>query len=197
MRLLWEGRACRIFDYGEGRVLRRYKRDGTPYVEAEFMRIAHARGVICPEVFEVLPDGLVLERVDGQTMHQTLSRNPSRQALTSAASQLTALHDRLHAITRDGAALIHRDLHWKNIIESEAGLVLVDWSNATWGDADFDTALTWVILTTSSGEIGRLLAEQFARVADTQTARRDAAIYRLKDASLTDPERRALKGILT
>jgi len=104
--------------------------------------------------------------------------------------------DQVHAITRDGNALVHNDLHWKNIIEAGSGAVLLDWSNANWGDAALDVALTWVILATSSGPLGRLLAEQFARIADTHTARHAAAVHRLADANLRADERRAVRGLL-
>lgn len=62
MRLLREGRASRMYDLGDGRVLRQYKHGGSPQQEAELMRVAHDGGVHVPKVFEVLDDGLLLER---------------------------------------------------------------------------------------------------------------------------------------
>ncbi len=193
---MWEGRGSQIFDVGGGRVLRRFKGVGDPQREAAFMCAARGGGVLCPRVFEVLCDGLVLERIDGATMHELLTRDPSPGAVARAACELAALHERVHAITRDGNALIHNDLHWKNVIEAGSGAVLLDWSNAQWGDAALDVALTWVILATSSGPLGRLLAEQFAHVADTRTARREAVMCRLADAHLSGDERRAVRGLL-
>lgn len=196
MQLLWEGRASKIFEVGDGKVLRRFKGDGDPHREAAFMRAALGGGVSCPRIFEVLPDELVLERIDGATMHEVLNRDGSPRALASAASELAALHDRVHAITRDGCALVHNDLHWKNIVEADTGPVLLDWSNAEWGDPAVDVALTWVILMTSSGPVGRHLAEQFAQIADTQMRRREAAYKRLGDGNLTAGERGAVRAML-
>jgi tRNA A-37 threonylcarbamoyl transferase component Bud32 len=127
---------------------------------------------------------LVLERVDGETMHDALARDASGEALTGAAHELARLHDDLHAVSRDGAALVHRDLHWKNVLETAGDPVLIDWANAGWGDASLDRALTWVILETSSGALGRMLADRFADIADTTTARRRAVMYRLGDLAL-------------
>jgi aminoglycoside phosphotransferase (APT) family kinase protein len=147
-------------------------------------------------VFDVLPDGLVLERVDGATMHETVTRNPSGGALARSAVELAALHDAVHSVTLDGAALTHGDLHWKNVIESPHGPVMLDWANAGWGSADVDVALTWVILATSGGDLGRMLAERFADVVDTTTARRQAAARRLADRGLSSTERRAVTALL-
>jgi hypothetical protein len=65
VKLLAEGRASEIFDLGDGRVLRRFKRGGDPGFEASVMEHARAHGYPVPAVLEVRDDGLVLERVDG------------------------------------------------------------------------------------------------------------------------------------
>src|SRR5437588_293196 len=97
VRLLWEGRGSEIFDPGDGKVLRRLKGVGDPQREAAFMGAARGGGVLFPRVFEVLCDGLVLERIDGATMYELLGRDPSPRALARAACELAALHDQLHA----------------------------------------------------------------------------------------------------
>jgi tRNA A-37 threonylcarbamoyl transferase component Bud32 len=72
MRLLAEGRASEIFDLGDGRVLRRFKRGGHPGLEARVMEHARAHGYPVPAVHEVRADALVLERIEGPTMLEAI-----------------------------------------------------------------------------------------------------------------------------
>ncbi len=107
MKLLAQGRASEIYDLGEGRVLRRFKRGGDPAFEARVMEHARAHGFPAPAVLEVREDALVLERIDGPTMLETID-------LERDAAELARLHRQLHAIPFEGAALLHRDLHPAN-----------------------------------------------------------------------------------
>lgn len=195
IELISEGRASQIFDLGDGRVLRRYKRSGDPRREAEIMRVARDHAFPAPLVCEVRSDGLVLERVDGPTMHTAITSSPDGD-LRAAARELVRLHALLHGIVQEpGVALVHGDLHWKNILCSPNGSVVIDWANAGWGDPAADVALTWVILATSSGVTGRLLAREFARLADVETGRSIAIRQRLADPNLTEAERRAVAAL--
>ncbi|MBF6599910.1 MAG: phosphotransferase [Dehalococcoidia bacterium] len=47
----------------------------------------------------------------------------------------------------DGARLCHGDFHPGNIIDTRAGPMIIDWPNATRGDADADHARTLLLLT--------------------------------------------------
>jgi tRNA A-37 threonylcarbamoyl transferase component Bud32 len=195
VKLISEGRASQIFDLGDGRVLRRHKRGGNPDREADIMRLARSHGFPAPQVHEIRSDGLVLERVDGPTMHAALTSTPCGD-LRAAATELLRLHTQLHAISRrPGVALVHGDLHWKNVLSAPSGPVVIDWANAGWGDPALDVALTWVILATSSGPTGRLLAHAFARIADVEPGRNTAIRRRLADASLTRAERRLVTAL--
>ena len=183
MKLLAEGRASEIFDLGDGRVLRRFKRGGNPELEARVMEHARAHGFPVPAVHEVREDALVLERVDGPTMLDAaeLERHPA---------VLADLHRRLHEIPYEGATLLHRDLHPENVILSPQGPVVVDWTNAGAGEPAFDVALVWVILVGT----GMPLAERFARdfVAHFdgwEAGLEDAIVFRLADRNVTDEER--------
>ena len=70
---------------------------------------------------------------------------------------LADLHDRLHAIPGpewlrqvpgDGTSLVHLDLHPLNVImHPDRGPVVIDWANASRGDALFDIGVTYVLLT--------------------------------------------------
>jgi tRNA A-37 threonylcarbamoyl transferase component Bud32 len=190
-----EGRASQIFDLGDGRVWRRYKAGGHPCREAEFMRIAREHGFSTPAVLDVTRDGLLLERIDGPTLHAQVIAG--RRTIDSAASELRRLHIDLHRINGPrNTSLIHGDLHWKNVLCSDTGSVVIDWANARWGDPATDVALTWVILQTSSGPLGRQLARRYAALLDVEVGKRAAIRVRQRDANLSDTERRALAAVL-
>jgi tRNA A-37 threonylcarbamoyl transferase component Bud32 len=187
VKLLAEGRASEIFDLGDGRVLRRFKRGGDPGFEARVMEHARARGFPVPAVREVRDDALVLERIDGPTMLDAadLERHPAL---------LARLHDQLHAIPFEGATLLHRDLHPENVILSPDGPVVVDWTNAGAGEPAFDVALVWVILVGTGEPIAERFARDFvARFDDWRAGLDDALAYRFADPNVTDEERARLE----
>lgn len=194
MRILAAGRASEILDIGNGRVLRRFRLEGDPNREAELMRQADAHGFPVPRVHEVRRDGLVLDRVAGPTMAAEVRANPSR--LQDLARILARLHDELHCIPMGEGVLVHLDLHWKNVLLSPHGPVVIDWANADIGDPRLDDALTWVILMTSSGALGREFAGAFARHVDVLSALGTAAGFRLGDRNLTDAERSRVERLL-
>ena len=105
---------------------------------------------------------------------------------------LARLHEALHRIVLDGHSLVHLDLHPENVIISPSGPVVIDWTNARSGDAAQDVALTWLILATSGGVPGRLLARSFRARAGAALIREgiaDARAFRLADPNVTDAER--------
>jgi aminoglycoside phosphotransferase (APT) family kinase protein len=206
-KLIAEGRASEVFDLGDGRVLRRFKRGGQPDREALVMRYARRHGYPAPEVLEVTADSLVLEKVDGPTMWQAASEDPS--AVPAQAESLARLHRQLHEIAApdglaavgEGDRLIHLDLHPANVILSPAGPVVIDWTNARRGEPAFDVAVTWVIGATSAGlgSLGRAFVDHFLPHFDRgelRDALRAAAEYRLADANVTDEERRLIRELM-
>jgi tRNA A-37 threonylcarbamoyl transferase component Bud32 len=157
--LIASGRACDIYEHGEGAVLRRY-REGEPCDtgrEAAVMKRALGAGVPAPRVLEVQPDALVLERLDGPTMLADIERRPWR--FLSSARAL----GRLHRLVLD-AGLVHRDFHPLNVLLTDRGPVVIDWSNAGEGAPSEDVAFTQVILATSDSDFPRWL-EWIGRVA--------------------------------
>ena len=199
------GRASDIFDLGDGRVLRRFKRGGNAEREARVMRHARAHGYPVPDVFEVLPHGLVLERIDGPTMQAHVFRRPWTLARNLAL--LAELHERLHRIAApsdlralgEGDALLHLDLHPNNVLLSPLGPVVVDWANAHRGDGDVDVALAWLIMATSGGTVGRVAARVFLRHFDQTAvlaAVPTASDYRIADRNVTDAERSAIRSLV-
>jgi aminoglycoside phosphotransferase (APT) family kinase protein len=197
-RLIASGRASDIYDLGDGRVLRRFKEGGDPEREALVMRHAGASGYPVPKVLEVKSDSLVLERIQGPTMVEAIRGRMS--TLERSASVLADLHKHLHeigpppAMTSQGPGdrLLHLDLHPNNVIVSETGPVVVDWTNADSGDPALDVALTWVILATAVGDAARHFVESFLSHFDLDQVRGAlpaAAEFRMRDSHVADRER--------
>ncbi len=120
------------------------------------MEYARGHGYPVPAVDHLSDDGtdMVIERVDGPSMAQSLRRRP--WSLGAQGDVLGGLHRRLHAIAApqwvrpgpgtDGGCLVHLDLHPLNVLMGPAGPVVIDWSNACRGDGAIDVALTWVLM---------------------------------------------------
>lgn len=154
------------------------------------MELARSHGFPVPHIREVRPDALVLERIAGRTMGQAMAGAP--WALRRHVRCLADLHDRLHAIPFDGGSLLHFDLHPDNVLLSPDGPVVIDWTNAHGGDPASDVAMTWVILETSAGLPGRLLAWLFRRTVGIDVIQRglsEARAYRLRDPNVRGAEK--------
>lgn len=188
-------------------MLRRFKEGGHAEREALVMQHARAQGYPVPEVLATEPNGLVLEKIEGETMWRAARSDPS--GVRSHAASLARLHQELHEIDAppglprigDGARLLHLDLHPANVILSPEGPVVIDWTNARGGVPSFDVAMTWVIGATSSGS-GRL-GGSFLRhflshfePDDLRGALRAAADYRLLDRNLVKDERWAIQELI-
>ena len=194
MSELGAGRVSSVHAFDGGRVLRL---GGRPEHEALVMSHARSHGYPVPAVHEVRPDGLVLERIEGPTMLDDLRRRPWR--LRAHALLLAVLHERLHAIPYEDASLLHLDLHPDNVLLSRSGPVVIDWTNAEAGEPALDVALTWTILATSGGRVGRLFGRLFVAAFDRGEILRslpDAAAYRAADPNVTEPERAAVRAML-
>jgi aminoglycoside phosphotransferase (APT) family kinase protein len=181
------GRASTVTDLGDGTVLRT---GGDPEREAALMALAAAAGIPVPRVLEVRADGLILQRIDGPTMARRLMRRPWQAAAQAAI--LGSLHEQLHRVPLDGESLLHLDLHPENVLLGAEGPVLIDWTNAGSGRPEKDVALTWLILETSGGLPGRILARLFARKVGSARVRRGlsaAREFRLADPNVTRAER--------
>lgn len=212
-RVIASGRDAEVVDLGGGRVLRRLRRPRPLDGEAELMRHARRAGYPVPEVFEVRPDGMVLERVDGPTMLADLAAHPWR--VDAHARTLARLHRDLHAIADvDGLraafgepgpddVLVHGDLHPDNVLLSPAGPVVIDWANGGRGPAGADVADAWLVLAVA-GIPGRGLRRRavgllrarflatFLRHAGREAAARFlevAAERRVRDHNLTEVEK--------
>jgi aminoglycoside phosphotransferase (APT) family kinase protein len=161
--LIAAGRDADIFAYGDdGKlVLRRVRSGRSMETEARTMEYVRAEGYPVPAVDHLSDDGteMVLERIHGPSMVDALGRKP--WTLKANGELLGDLHRRLHQIVApdwmdpgpgpEGSSLLHLDLHPLNVLLGPSGPVVIDWPNARSGQADFDVALSWVLM--MAGEI--------------------------------------------
>lgn len=167
-RLLAAGRDSEIFEHGPGLVLRRALRGRSLATEARVMEYVRSRGFPAPAVHDLGADGteMVMDRIDGPTMLDALSRRP--WTLAHHARVLADMHHRLHEIPAPewmaplldggGDRVIHLDLHPQNVLLSPDGPVLIDWTNAARGDGPTDVAMTWVLIGCSEIPAGAVRA---------------------------------------
>lgn len=202
--LLASGRDADVFEYGPGRVLRRYRRGGDTAHEADVMRHVAAYGYPVPTVLGAGGPDLVLERLHGSTaLHALLDGMVGPEPV---GAQLADLHRRLHVIPArtspaPGRAVVHLDLHPDNVMLTARGPVVVDWRNADDGSADVDVALTAVILAhvaVDTRQPRALLARRCLLAFLEQTeqwpasALTAAAAFRAADPALASDERAML-----
>jgi aminoglycoside phosphotransferase (APT) family kinase protein len=99
-RPLASGRVAEVYEWGDGLVVKLWRRDGHEDAarEARIARAACAGGARTPEVIELVEvegrAGIVFERVDGPTMVRALTSQPWR--LLQLARQLAELQAGLH-----------------------------------------------------------------------------------------------------
>jgi aminoglycoside phosphotransferase (APT) family kinase protein len=164
-RLLASGLDSDIFEHGPNLVRKRTRKDRSIEDEARIMQYAAANQFPVPRVDEVRCGGaeIIMERLEGPLMMDVVSRRP--HTMMRNARLLADLHDRLHEIQaptwvrqmNDGAdRLLHLDLHPLNVIMTNRGPVVIDWSNAASGDPLTDVGLTYVLLTCPRAPMPRL-----------------------------------------
>jgi aminoglycoside phosphotransferase (APT) family kinase protein len=160
-RLLASGRDADTFEYGAGLVLRRSRKGRSMVAEARTMEYVRSHGYPVPAVDQVSEDGteLVMERIDGPSMVEAISRSP--WTVRHQGRTLADLHRRLHELQPpdflrsadigSGTSIVHLDLHPLNVVIGAGGPVVIDWTNARIGDPDIDVALAWLLM--SAGEV--------------------------------------------
>jgi aminoglycoside phosphotransferase (APT) family kinase protein len=171
--LLAAGRDADVFEYGPGLVLRRSRQGRNVAAEARIMEYARTHGYPVPAVEEVSPDGLsmVMERVDGPNMVDTMTRCP--WTIPRQGRILADLHRRPHEIEApawlgdapigSGNRLLHLDLHPLNVLLGTKGPVVIDWGNACRGDPHVDVALAWVLMAAGEVPTGRFIGAVLGR----------------------------------
>jgi aminoglycoside phosphotransferase (APT) family kinase protein len=176
------------------------------------MEYLRAQGYPVPEVLEIDASGrdLVMERIDGVTMVDSVKRAP--WTLRRRARELAALHRRLHVIEAPdflrgapvghGSALVHMDLHPLNVLVGARGPVVIDWARAACGDPSVDVVIAWVLMSVGQVPVGRLearlvgaargaLVRSFVACFDQPTLAghlRDVVSWKVQDPHMTDTE---------
>ena len=165
-RLIASGRDADVYDIGDGKVLRRYRDpEGRDTVdEAAVMRHVASKGFPVPAVHYADGADLVMDRIDGPTMLQTLARQPWK--VHKMGRLLATLLDRLGEIEAPaflladgveratGESVLHLDLHPINVLLSPThGPTVIDWTNAAAGPPGFDAAMTYVVLQHRVGDV--------------------------------------------
>ncbi len=206
-RLIASGRAADVFDLGDGTVLRRYRSEHDTAPEGRLMRWLATSGVPVPAVHRADGRELVMDHVGGPTMLEDLQRRPWR--LRRHARTLADLQRSINDVTAPdwlaaaqaapgGDGIVHGDLHPMNVILGASGPVVIDFTNAGRGPASFDSALSYVLMSTfearaMTDRIGqRLLVGAFRRARGSDLVAAgvaDACRFRLADANVTPAER--------
>ncbi len=186
--------------------------------EARTMEYLRSHGYPVPAVEELSDDGteLVMERIDGSSMVDVMTRRPwtiHRQGVV-----LATLHRRLHAIAPPaflppapvgaGDHFLHMDLHPLNVMIGAKGPVVIDWPNAARGDPLVDVVLAWVLM--EAGEIpsNRLIGAVLGRAravlikgflgdvgADPELVKRklrEVVDFKVRDPNMSAAEQRAM-----
>ncbi|HEY4027027.1 MAG TPA: phosphotransferase [Candidatus Dormibacteraeota bacterium] len=218
--VLASGRDADLIDLGDGRLLRRPRQTRPLEAEVALMRFVRSAGYPVPEVFELRPDGMVLERVPGPTMLDDLAAHPWR--VGRHARTLAALHRDLHRIPAAdglrqafgnparGDVVVHGDLHPGNVLLSPTGPVVIDWSSGGRGPAGADVADAWLVLAAAAvpgpavqrallSLFRRRFLAAFLRAAGREEAARNlpaAAARRSADLNLAEAERAAMLRIV-
>jgi tRNA A-37 threonylcarbamoyl transferase component Bud32 len=218
-RLLASGRDSDIFEFGAGTVLRRARNGRSMEYEAAVMEYARSHGYPVPVVHELRAGGseLVLDRIDGPHLIDAIGSAPWR--IKPMAHVLADLHEQLHAIpapadvpaiTDDGDALLHLDLHPLNVIMSSNGPVVIDWPNSGRGHWASDVADTWLVLSAAAvpgnGLRTRVISRMRSVFVNAFIARFDrdevcahlraAADRRARDRNMTAPELARMRALV-
>lgn len=168
------GGSAEVFSYGEGAVLKLFRNEYgfAADVEAQRTQAVHAAGIPAPRVLDIVDvggrRGLVLERIEGQTLLEDLVAgrcSPQTAGAMTAELQIAVHHvaadlPRLADVVRlppdlpDGGAVAHLDLHPGNVIRSPSGPVAIDWVNAHLAAVAADVARS--VMTIRYQGLGRL-----------------------------------------
>jgi aminoglycoside phosphotransferase (APT) family kinase protein len=164
-----------------------------------------ALGFPAPAVYSAAGPDLVMERLHGPSLLTAMSAQGHDPV--DGAGILARLHTRLHTLrpppgTGDERVL-HLDLHPDNVVLTDRGPVLIDWTNATVGPPDLDVALSGLILAEVAVDpdhehtaLATVMLPAFLDEAHGQPLRMlDRALARrAADPTLSEPERSRLEA---
>ncbi len=209
MELLARGREADVFTLDQDTVLRRCH-DSRARCEpaAALMEWVHAGGYPVPRVHWVDGPKMVLDRVSGPTLLDSLASGTTTAAAGGAL--LADLHHRLHALapppgTEPGLVVRHLDLHPGNVMLASSGPVVIDWRNSDAGVAAVDVALSGLILAEVvcgrgpyAGPARAVLDAYLSTIGPVDEPAAEAARrYRAADPLLSEPEKALLSTATT
>ncbi|KAF0811776.1 hypothetical protein IGB42_03793 [Andreprevotia sp. IGB-42] len=128
----------------------------------------------------------------------TLHHKLAQLAGQLPADRLQQLQDQLAALP-DGDALCHGDYHPRNVIVNDSGLHVIDWFDATLGDARADACRSYLILLTHAQPLAAPYLECYCASAGVADAEVLCWLPVLAAAKLTEglaDEHEALLAIL-
>ncbi len=216
--LIARGRDCDVFEAGPGLVLRRNRTGASTELEALTMRHLAEHGYPVPAVHDAHGCDIVMQRLDGPTMLDTISRQPwtmraNAVLLADLIGQLGHVvlpaHEIRTAVSR-GNTLSHLDLHPGNVVLTADGPVVIDWTNASIGTVGLDAANTWLTLAAGEPDGGALMrffvaagrkffVGRFVAAIDRSAAQEQLATafsLRLRDPNLRDGERATMQALV-
>ncbi len=178
-RLIGSGRSADVYELDDDRVLRRYRGPFDVGAEVTVMTHLRAAGYPVPEIFDAGGADLVMTRLRGTDMLADLTRRPWLAA--SHGRTLARLHDRLHEIEApsglrrplgQGDRVLHLDLHPGNVMLTETGPVVIDWSSAAAGPPGADVAIAMLIMKVSEVDALPLPVRAVAGLVRSRLVRR-------------------------
>ncbi|WP_411083885.1 phosphotransferase [Streptomyces sp. cmx-18-6] len=152
-QLLGSGRTADVYELDGSWVLRRYRDRTDTTGELAVMSYVRAFGYPVPRIGPpaegARPTDLVLQRLTGPTMAEALMTGAMGAA--EGGALLARLLRELHAIPPRVSGdpedcILHLDLHPENVMLTERGPVVIDWSTATEGPPGFDRAMSALTL---------------------------------------------------
>ncbi|MFE1543680.1 phosphotransferase [Streptomyces microflavus] len=152
-QLLGSGRTADVYELDGSWVLRRYRDRSDTTEELAVMSYVGAFGYPVPRIGPpaggARPTDLVLQRLTGPTMAEALLAGALGAAeggalLARLLRELHAIPPRVSADPQD--CILHLDLHPENVMLTDRGPVVIDWSTATEGPPGFDRAMSALTL---------------------------------------------------
>lgn len=212
-QLLGSGRTADVYALDGSWVLRRNRDRSDTTEELAVMSYVGAFGFPVPRIGPpadgARPTDLVLQRLTGPTMAEALLAGTLGAA--EAGALLARLLRELHAIPPRVSAnpedcVLHLDLHPENVMLTDRGAVVIDWSTAAEGPPGLDRAMSALTLARitldpafpAAAEVRTLLAALLAELADDGGASAtDLALARTRQRAnpcLTESEQGRLDG---
>lgn len=173
--LLAEGSHSRVYSISDRVVVRQLKNFSGTYPNADLIAHLKETGYPTPALYEARQDKLIMERVHGPTLLQSLIAQET--SLADGVQIIVQLHKELHDLRApeitsisgwagDGDRIIHMDIHPGTIVMTHSGPQLVSWEDSQYGPKELDvasTALIFAMVATYPGELQKPAAAMFRK----------------------------------